>query len=223
MTFHNNKLHCCGAETAEYGYDDIHSCCHHYGYGNFAPQLCTLAGTMDALHNTFISGVGGWGGGSLERKHKGCWWWQRLLVWHPCWGDLSAEEWICTRRKTVRGVIKGCRYNQPQSSALAPHTVWACNSPFITHLPLCLQRHGYPGRNSKPQRSHSIRPELFGCNQAVAVLPWKPWRNLEPSGSSSGVYSLYPPTKSWLKTLRPTRGPGDEPVLLRCPSTFRKM
>lgn len=163
------------------------------------------------------------GGGSLERKHKGCWWWQRLLVWHRCWGDLSAEEWICTRRKTVRGVIKGCRYNQPQSSALASHTVWACNSPFITHLPLCLQRHGDPGRNSKPQRSHSIRPELFGCNQAAAVLPWKPWRNLEPSGSSSGVYSLYPPTKSWLKTLRPTRGPGDEPVLLRCPSTFRKM
>lgn len=57
MTFYNNKLHFCSAETAEYGYDDIHSCCHHYGYGNFAPQLCTLAGTMNALQNTFLHGV----------------------------------------------------------------------------------------------------------------------------------------------------------------------
>lgn len=61
---------------------------------------------------------------------------------------------------------------------------------------------------------------MLRSNKAVAVLPWKPWRNLEPSGSSSGVYSLYPPTKSWLKTLRPTRGPGDNPVLLRWPSTW---
>lgn len=56
MTFYNNKLHCCSAETAEYGYDDIHSCCHHYGYGNFAPRLRTLAGTMNALQNTFLHG-----------------------------------------------------------------------------------------------------------------------------------------------------------------------
>lgn len=53
----------------------------------------------------------------------------------------------------------------------------------------------------------------------TGVSPWKPWRNLDPSGRSSGVNSLYPPTKSWLKTLRPTRGPGDDPVLLCCPST----
>ena len=70
MTFHNNKLHCCGAETAEYGYDDIHSCCHHYGYGNFAPQLCTLASAMDALQNTFIPRGGGWGGGHLRESIK---------------------------------------------------------------------------------------------------------------------------------------------------------
>lgn len=57
MTFYNNKLHCCSAETAEYGYDDIHSCCHHYSYGNFTPQLRTLAGTMNALQNTFLHGV----------------------------------------------------------------------------------------------------------------------------------------------------------------------
>lgn len=57
MTFYNNKPHCCSAETAEYGCDDIHSCCHHYGYGNFAPQLGTLAGTMNALQNTFLHGV----------------------------------------------------------------------------------------------------------------------------------------------------------------------
>ncbi len=57
MTFYNNKLRCCSAETAEYGYDDIHSCCHHYSYGNFAPQLRALAGTMNALQNTFLHGV----------------------------------------------------------------------------------------------------------------------------------------------------------------------
>lgn len=51
---YNNKLHCNSAETAEYGYDDIHSCCHYYGYGNFAPQLSTLAATMNALQNTFL-------------------------------------------------------------------------------------------------------------------------------------------------------------------------
>lgn len=65
-----------------------------------------------------------------------------------------------------------------------------------------------------------MQTAVLGCNETVAVLPWKPWRNLEPSGSSSGVYSLYPPTKRWLKTLRPTRGPGEDPVLLRCPSTW---
>lgn len=47
MTFYNNKVHCWSAETAEYGYDDIHSCCHHYGYGNFASQLRTLAGKYE--------------------------------------------------------------------------------------------------------------------------------------------------------------------------------
>ena len=43
MTSYNNQLHSCSAETAESGYDDIHSCCHHYGYGNFAPQPRALA------------------------------------------------------------------------------------------------------------------------------------------------------------------------------------
>jgi len=57
MTFYNNKPHCCGAEPAEHGYDDIHNCCHHYSYGNFAAQLCTLAGTMNALQNPFLHEV----------------------------------------------------------------------------------------------------------------------------------------------------------------------
>lgn len=57
MTFYNDKLCSCIAETAKYGYDDIHSCCHHYGYGNFAPQLRTLAGTMDAFQNAILLGV----------------------------------------------------------------------------------------------------------------------------------------------------------------------
>ena len=115
--------------------------------------------------------------------------------------------------------ITECRYNQPQSSVLVSYAVRACNSLFITHLPLSLK---------KKQRSWEklqapvllLQIAAFGRNKAVAVLPWKPWRNLEPSGSSSGVYSLYPPTNSWLKTLRPTRGPGENPVLLRWPSTW---
>lgn len=57
MTFYNNKVHCCSAETAECGRDDIHSCCHHYGHGNFASQLCTLAGNMNALQKTFLHKV----------------------------------------------------------------------------------------------------------------------------------------------------------------------
>lgn len=130
-------------------------------------------------------------------------------------------KWLISRRMDLhtthcigRKAITGRRYNQPQSFVPASYTVWACNSLFITHLPLCLQKDRDPGRNSKPQIA------TLRSNKAVAVLPWKPWRNLEPSGSSSGVYSLYPPTKSWLKTLRPTRGPGDDPVLLRWPSTW---
>lgn len=127
----------------------------------------------------------------------------------------SGMDLYTTQNRMGCEVIKGCRYNQPQSSVLASYT--ACNSLSITHLPPCLQRDGDPGRNSKPLLSRQQ-----GCNKAVAVLPWKPWRNLEPSGSSSGVYSLYPPKKSWLKTLRPTRGPGEDPVLLRCPSTWER-
>lgn len=57
MTFYNNKVHCCSAETAEYGCDDIHSCCHRYGHGNFASQLCTLAGNMNALQKAFLHEV----------------------------------------------------------------------------------------------------------------------------------------------------------------------
>lgn len=152
--------------------------------------------------------------GSLERKHKWCWWWQRLLVWHPRWGDLSAAEWICKQRKTVRGVIKGCRRNQHTQSE-------ARTSLFIAHLHLCIQRR-------VRSRERVDGPVLFAKdggavrNKGEELLPWKPWRNLEPSGRSSGAYSLYPPTKSWLNTLRPIRGPGDVPVLLRCPSTWRK-
>lgn len=65
MTFYNNKPHCCSGKTAEYGYDDIHSCCHHYCYGNFVRQLHTLAGTMNALQNTFLHG------GHLRESIKG--------------------------------------------------------------------------------------------------------------------------------------------------------
>lgn len=57
MTFYNNELQCWGAETVEYGYDDIHSSCHYYGYGNFVLQLRTLAGTMNALQNAVLHGV----------------------------------------------------------------------------------------------------------------------------------------------------------------------
>lgn len=182
-------------------------------------QFCSTASHI-SRHNGRLSRKHSYTG-SLERKHKWCWWWQRLLVWHPCWSDLSAVEWICKQRKTVQGVIKGCRCNQPQSAVLASYTVRACNSLFITHLHLYLQRDGDPERQPKTAVL-SLQTAVMGCNEAIEFLPWKPWRNLEPSGSSSGVYSLYPPTKSWLKTLRPTRGPGDDPVRLRCPSTWER-
>ena len=155
--------------------------------------------------------------GSPERKRKWCRWWQRLFVWHPCSSDLSAAEWICTQRTTVHGceVIKGCRYNQPQSSALDSNAVRVCESLFFHYTPSPLL--------TERQRSwEKLQTAVLGCNKAVVVLPWKPWRNLDPSGSSSGVYSLYPPTKSWLKTLRPNRGPGDDAVLLRCPSSWER-
>lgn len=57
MTFYNNKLHCGSADTVEYGYDDIHSCCHYYGYCNFALQLRTLVGKMNAHQNAFLHRV----------------------------------------------------------------------------------------------------------------------------------------------------------------------
>lgn len=39
-------------ENSEWGYDDIPR--HRYGYGNCAPQLGTLAGTMDAPVEAFL-------------------------------------------------------------------------------------------------------------------------------------------------------------------------
>lgn len=161
--------------------------------------------------------------GSPEKKHKWCWWWQRWFVWPPCSSDLSVTKWICTQCKTVQGceVIKVCRYNQPQSSALASYAVRACNSLFhYTLSPLLTKRQRSWENLQAP--ALSLQTAVLGCNKAVAVLPWKPWRNLDPSGSSSGVYSLYPPTKRWLKTLSPNKGPGDNAVLLRCPSTWER-
>lgn len=61
-----------------------------------------------------------------------------------------------------------------------------------------------------------------GSNKGLERSPWNPWLNLEPSGSSSGVYSLYPPTKRCLNSLRPRRGPGEDLVRFRCPSTWAK-
>lgn len=123
--------------------------------------------------------------------------------------------------RLCRRVIKRCRYNQPQSSARASCSLPARRCLFITHLP--------PSGSTKRRRSwEKLQAPALPLQTAAPgpvmkpsqVLPWKPSRNLEPSGSSSGVYSLYPPTKSWLKTLRPTRGPGDHPVRFRCPSTW---
>lgn len=57
MAFYDKELHCCGAEPAEYGCDDIHSCCHHYSYGNFAARLHTKVGTMNSLQNPFLHEV----------------------------------------------------------------------------------------------------------------------------------------------------------------------
>lgn len=41
-------------ENSEWGYDDIPR--HHYGHSNCAPQLGTLAGTMDAPVKAFLHG-----------------------------------------------------------------------------------------------------------------------------------------------------------------------
>lgn len=84
--------------------------------------------------------------GSLERKHKLCWWWQRLLVWHPRWGDLSAVEWICKQRKTVQGVIKGCRRNQ--------HTVRGLHLPFYC----------------TPSPLHTKKSEILGESMTLRFL-----------------------------------------------------
>lgn len=46
----------------------------------------------------------------------------------------------------------------------------AVNSLFITHFPLCLQKDGDPGRNSKLPVL-SLQTAVLGCNKAVAVLP----------------------------------------------------
>lgn len=146
MTSSNNKLHCCSGENAEYAYDDIHSCCHHYGYGNFAPQLCTLAGTMNALQNAFLCRVT-WEKAQMMAMIT------NIICMPPRFKWLISSEVDLHTSQNCTGceVIKGCTHNQPQSSALAPHTVWAWNSLFITHLPLRLQTDGGPERNSKPR------------------------------------------------------------------------
>lgn len=149
----------------------------------------------------------------------------KIISKHTCSSDFSAEGCIYRQLTVLRvkhfQIMKSRSHEINFKAIFWPPTLSKSHPPphFITHLYLLL---------ANRQRSWEKRkaPELclwiveLVCNKGGEVLPWKPSRNLEPSGRSSGVYSLYPPTKSWSKTLRPTKGPGENPALFRCPSTW---
>lgn len=169
-----------------------------------APQLCTLADQINNIQNVILH--------LTEREGRNdtdCY----LALWFQQHSNSGIDQHTAAAGvKALKTADTDC---SELCSGLKDVVVWSCN---FSSPPLAKTQRSWEKLHWTPRAPWHTA--VFGYNEAVAVLPWKPWWNLEPIGSSSGVYSLYPPTKRWLNAPRLARGPGDDPVLVRWPFTW---